>query len=127
MKEEVLMKYVRDLEGLLLEIKKADDNFGDLFESENMVIFGFGMIYKQIKLYGILIKDEHKRDLDAVAYLDPKAEKQITIEFELNSKSFIDHDPQKCDLLICWKHNWKECPDNIDVIELKYLWEKARK
>lgn len=32
-------------------------------------------------------------------------------EFEYNSASFYahKHDPAKCDLIICWKHDWKEC------------------
>jgi len=41
------------------------------------------------------------------------------VEFELYSKNFKvhKHDPTKCDLLVCWEHNWEECP--IEVLELK--------
>jgi hypothetical protein len=49
----------------------------------------------------------------------------VTIEFEYESKNFLrhGHDPKKCDVIVCWKHNWKECPDSIEVIELCRLFE----
>jgi hypothetical protein len=28
------------------------------------------------------------------------------------------HDPKKCDVIVCWVHNWPECPKHIEVIEL---------
>ena len=44
----------------------------------------------------------------------------VRIEFEYESRSFRDHrhDPRKCDLIVCWKHNWKECPAELQVLEL---------
>jgi len=43
----------------------------------------------------------------------------VDIEFEYRSLDFKNHqhDPNQCDLIVCWEHNWKECP--IEVIELK--------
>ncbi|GAI52583.1 unnamed protein product, partial [marine sediment metagenome] len=43
----------------------------------------------------------------------------IDIEFEFESMNFKKqkHDPDECDIIVCWKHNWSECP--IEVIELK--------
>jgi hypothetical protein len=29
------------------------------------------------------------------------------------------HDPSKCDLIVCWRHNWPECP--LEVLELRKL------
>ena len=29
------------------------------------------------------------------------------------------HDPAKADIIVCWEHNWPECP--LEVIELKKL------
>jgi hypothetical protein len=45
---------------------------------------------------------------------------EIRIEFEFDSKSFKahGHDPNKADMIICWNHNWKNCPEHIEVIEL---------
>ena len=123
--KDTIDKYVRDLDGMLTEIRDLKE---DLFESEEMVIFYTGVIYKYLDLYGILIKDEKKGELDAIAYLDPAAKNKINIEFELYSSNFVKHkhDPNKCDLIICWKHDWKKCPDNIDMMELEYFWELAK-
>ena len=40
------------------------------------------------------------------------------IEFEHESRNFLKHmHPVKgCDLIVCWKHNWPECP--LEVVEL---------
>ena len=48
---------------------------------------------------------------------------EVRIEFEYDSRSFKSHghDPSGVDLIICWKHNWKECPKEIEVIELSSL------
>ncbi len=47
----------------------------------------------------------------------------VRIEFEYERKNFRlhGHDPKKCDVLVCWKHNWKECPEEIEVIELSKI------
>jgi hypothetical protein len=43
----------------------------------------------------------------------------VKIEFEYESRNFLRHmhDPNGCDLIVCWEHNWPECP--LEVIELK--------
>ncbi len=48
---------------------------------------------------------------------------EVRIEFEFESRSFKahGHDPSGVDVIICWKHNWKECPKRIEVIELSSL------
>ncbi|HNR14448.1 MAG TPA: hypothetical protein PKM59_14170 [Thermodesulfobacteriota bacterium] len=48
---------------------------------------------------------------------------EVRIEFEFDSRSFKTHghDPSGVDVIICWKHNWKECPKRIEVIELSSL------
>ncbi|HEY1939825.1 MAG TPA: hypothetical protein VGJ33_17975 [Candidatus Angelobacter sp.] len=36
------------------------------------------------------------------------------------SRNFVTHghDPKKCDVIVCWTHNWPECPEWIEVVEL---------
>jgi len=48
---------------------------------------------------------------------------ELRIEFEYMSRAFVQHkhDPEKADIIVCWKHNWKACPDHIEVIELSSL------
>ena len=42
------------------------------------------------------------------------------IEFEYESRSFRahGHSPDGCDLIVCWEHNWPDCPKNLEVIAL---------
>ena len=42
----------------------------------------------------------------------------VRIEFEFRSRSFRDHahDPAGCDLVVCWEHDWADCP--VEVLAL---------
>ena len=93
-----------------------------------MVIFLFGCVYRHLKLFGLNIKDEKKGELDAIAVMDPNATTEITIEFELRSSNFLkhNHDPEKCDLIVCWKHDWKNCPTNIDVFDFESIYNQIK-
>lgn len=44
---------------------------------------------------------------------------RVRIEFEYKSRHFRDHghDATACDVLVCWEHNWPDCP--IEVLELR--------
>ena len=44
---------------------------------------------------------------------------KIRIEFEYESRNFLRHlhNANGCDLIVCWKHNWPECP--LEVLELR--------
>ena len=46
---------------------------------------------------------------------------RVRIEFEYRSRAFATHghNPDHCDLLVCWEHNWDECPEHLEVIELR--------
>lgn len=48
---------------------------------------------------------------------------ELRIEFEYSSKSFRTHNhkPEAVDIIICWNHNWPDCPEHIEVIELSSL------
>jgi hypothetical protein len=43
----------------------------------------------------------------------------VRIEFEYRSKNFRDHghDPDECDLIVCWTHDWEDSP--LEVLELR--------
>ena len=125
MKGELVTKYVKDLDGLLSEISRLDEDF---FESESSVIFYFGVLYRYFNISGILIEDERRGELDAQAYIGSSSENELCIEFEFLSSNFHEHghDPNKCDLIICWFDDWGDCPDSIDIIDLDYFWKKAK-
>ncbi|MBU4315294.1 hypothetical protein KJ673_02715 [Patescibacteria group bacterium] len=57
---------------------------------------------------------------DCIAYRrSGDQEKLVRIEFEYRSSSFKahHHDTKKCDCIVCWHHDWPDCP--LEVIELK--------
>jgi len=51
----------------------------------------------------------------------PDQWQRVMLEFERDSRNFLlhKHDPAKCRLIVCWRHNWPECP--LEVIELRSL------
>ena len=52
---------------------------------------------------------------------------EVRIEFEFKSRNFVihKHDPDGADMIICWEHDWKDCPDHIEVIELSTVLNDA--
>jgi len=59
-------------------------------------------------------------DCEAKRQIDTKGEKwqRVRIEFEHLSSDFRrhGHPVEGCDLIVCWKHDWPECP--LEVVEL---------
>jgi hypothetical protein len=53
--------------------------------------------------------------------VEPGLWQKSRIEFEKESRNFLAHmhPAAHCDLIVCWKHNWKECP--VEVLELSKL------
>src|SRR2546425_8925016 len=53
------------------------------------------------------------------------------IEFEFKSSGFAKgkkpHDPAKCQIIVCWEHDWKKCPKTIEVIELRSKIQKRER
>ena len=62
-------------------------------------------------------------DCEAKREVAPGKWQRCRIEFEHESKNFLlhGHDPKGCDVIVCWRHNWRECPAEIEVIELSRL------
>jgi hypothetical protein len=58
-------------------------------------------------------------DCEAMWEILPEKWQRVRIEFEYESKNFLRHFHQarECDLIVCWTHNWPECP--LEVVELK--------
>lgn len=47
--------------------------------------------------------------------------RRVLIEFEYESANFLQHrhDVEQCDIIVCWKHNWPDCP--LEVVELEKI------
>lgn len=85
--------------------------------NENGVIFIFGKVIEDLNMYIEEIKPGFP---DCVGRrFTGRGWERVFIEFEYKSSNFEEHehDPSKCDLIVCWEHDWAECP--IEVIELK--------
>jgi len=85
--------------------------------SESAVVFLFGLVAEEL---GFVIETVNAKFPDAVGRRrTDDCWRHVRIEFEHRSRNFCDHghDPRGCDLIICWEHNWPECP--VEVLELR--------
>jgi len=95
---------------------------GFLFEPTNEmgVVLLFGMLFWRL---GFIIESAQigYPDCRAKLEVEPGRWQDVGIEFELYSRHFLAHrhDPSRCDFIVCWIHNWKGCPPNLQVIELR--------
>ncbi len=113
--KEVLMNRKRSIVGDPINYKGLI--FGPL--NENGVIFLFSKMHESLGIFIEAIQP---------SYPDAKARRKthrgwedVWIEFEYRSSSFKvhGHDPKECDIIVCWEHDWKECP--LEVIKLKKI------
>jgi hypothetical protein len=85
---------------------------------EQGVVFLFGMVAKEL---GFIVESVATGFPDCLAKRRVAKDryKSVAIEFEFQSRNFDihGHDPKGCEVIVCWEHNWPECP--LEVIELK--------
>lgn len=86
--------------------------------NEMGVVFLFGWMAPQLGYVVHRIQPEFP-DCEAMRLVGEDKCQLVRIEFEHESRNFLRHmhDVKGCDLIICWRHNWPECP--IEVLELK--------
>jgi hypothetical protein len=65
-------------------------------------------------------------DCEAKRRLSNNRWQRVRIEFEFRSSNFVahGHDLSGCDLIVCWKHDWRDCP--LEVISLENIVEKEK-
>ena len=87
--------------------------------NEQGVLLLFGMLAKEL---GYIIENVQKGfpDCEALRQIAPGRWQRVRIEFEFESRNFRDHGHpvDGCDVIVCWHHNWEECPPQIEVVEL---------
>jgi hypothetical protein len=90
-------------------------------ENENGVLFLFGMMAWQL---GFAVKKVQQAFPDVIAFrkIDEQTWQEVKIELENESRNFLRHGHplSGADLIVCWVHNWPECP--LEVIELCKVW-----
>ena len=60
-------------------------------------------------------------DCEAMREVEPEKWQPQKLEFEYESRNFLLHlhPVDGCDGIVCWKHNWPECP--LEVLELSTM------
>ncbi len=84
------------------------------------VVLLFGKLAEEL---GIVVEGVQNGfpDCDAKLKRSDGSYEGVRIEFEYNSQSFErhGHNPNECDLIVCWIHDWSDCP--LEVIELSSI------
>jgi hypothetical protein len=97
-------------------------------EAEVVLLFGLLMPHIGDFLKGLglgsrfFIDEWTENPTDCIMEVDGE---EVRVEFELYSSNFMGkHDPEKCDLIVCWINNWENPPRNIKILELKAVCKK---
>jgi hypothetical protein len=88
--------------------------------NESGVLYLFGTVSERLGFVVTLIQTGFP-DCLALRLVDVDRWQPVRIEFEYESRNFLRHlhDPSQCDIIVCWKHNWPDCP--LEVIELSKI------
>jgi hypothetical protein len=86
--------------------------------NEQGVVFLFGMVSSEL---GFEVESVQQAFYDCIAKrcIDKRRRlfREVRIELEFQSRNFLAHAHPPCDLIVCWEHNWPDCPH--EVVELK--------
>jgi hypothetical protein len=85
--------------------------------NEQGVVFLFGKVAEDLNMYVEEIKAGFP---DCIGRrFTGRGWERVAIEFEFKSSNFQahGHNPQDCDIIICWEHDWAGAP--VEVIELR--------
>jgi len=89
------------------------------------VVYLFGTLSEELGFFVESIQAGFP-DCEAKRKLKNNQWQRVRIEFEFRSSHFIDHQHNisGCDIIVCWEHNWHDCP--LEVIALKeYIKKKG--
>jgi hypothetical protein len=96
--------------------------------NESGVVFLFGIMARGL---GFVVDSLRANfpDCHAKREIRPDVWKPVTIEFEYESRNFLlhRHPVDGCDVIVCWRHNWPECPKGLEVIALSEEIEKIER
>ncbi len=91
--------------------------------NEMGVVFLFGVLVRELGYIVTLLQSEFP-DCEALRQVMSGKWQRLRIEFEFESRNFLKHGHrvEGCDMIVCWKHNWPECP--LEVLELSKVMGK---
>jgi hypothetical protein len=87
--------------------------------NEQGVVFLFGVVAKELG-YMVEALQAGYPDCEAKRQVAAGRWQRVRIEFEFESRNFRDHGHPSdgCDVIVCWRHNWPDCPQHIEVVDL---------
>jgi hypothetical protein len=87
--------------------------------NEQGVVFLFGMLARELG-YMVEAIQSGFPDCEAKRQIASGKWQRVFIEFEYESRNFRDHGHSVigCDVIVCWIHNWQECPSSLEILEL---------
>jgi hypothetical protein len=87
--------------------------------NEQGVVFLFGMVARELGYLVEAVQTGYP-DCEAKRQIGPGKWQRVRIEFEYESRNFRDHGHpvDGCDIIVCWRHNWLNCPNSLEVLEL---------
>lgn len=90
--------------------------------NEQGVVLLFGLVAKEL---GYIVESVQAvfPDCEAKRQIAPQRWQRVLIEFEFESRNFRDHGHPYtgCDVIVCWRHNWPDCPPQIEILELSSI------
>ncbi len=90
--------------------------------NEQGVVYLFGMVSSELGLIVEAVQSTYP-NCEAKRCIDRNQNRwqRVRIEFEFYSSNFRDHghDPDGCDMIVCWEHDWADCP--LEVVELRSI------
>ena len=98
-------------------------NFGGLLHApvnEQGVVLLFGMLAEKLGFRVQLVRQGYP-DCKAARRIGDGRYEEVNIEFEFRSSGFKSHlkEEVKTDVIVCWVHDWKNCPPSIQILELR--------
>jgi hypothetical protein len=105
-------------------------NFGGLLHApvnEQGVVLLFGMLAEKLGFRVQLVRQGYP-DCKAARHIGDGRYEEVNIEFEFRSSGFKSHlkEEVKTDFIVCWVHDWKNCPSSIQVLELRALIQSGK-
>ena len=90
--------------------------------NEAGVIYLFGTQSERLGFVVTRIQSEFP-DCEAMRLVNEDRWQRVWIEFEYESRNFLKHmhEASGCDIIVCWRHNWPDCPEGIEVVELSRM------
>lgn len=96
-------------------------------DSEAAVVVLFAMLAAEMGYHIEKVRSGFP-DCEALRRVSERGWQRVLIEFEYESRNFDKHghDATGCDVLVCWRHNWPECPAHLEVIDLHSVLAQRR-